>query len=275
MASLTPGSTRGRRHPGVMLASRIRPGGTDVVGGEATARPSKRGRAQTNENVAGDLKLAAPPAIAHRCGGEHRRSGGRTETTARRGSSAWGRGKGGVGERRAHPCRVPVLGEAGGGQGRRRASTEFAGRPRRRRPRRRRLRPSRVDSSLKDDEEDQALLLPHPAEIDGGRSDGKRRVTGAARVRVPGGILQRERRGKLEGDRGEREGTGGVLLVLTRPRERRGGAWAPRWHGGRARRPRRRQGRWFLRKPPGSFSEIKIRPFSPLFCLCLLVFCPT
>ena len=54
--------------------------GTDVVGGEATARPNKRGRVQTNEHAAGDLKVAAPLAGGHRSGGELRRSGDRTDT---------------------------------------------------------------------------------------------------------------------------------------------------------------------------------------------------
>ena len=48
-------------------------------------------------------------------------------------------------------------------------------------------------------------------------------VDGAVRVRVPGAILQRERRGKLEGDRGEREEGQGNVVFLMRRRARRGG----------------------------------------------------
>ena len=89
-------------------------------------------------------------------------------------------------------------------------------------------------------------------------------VGGAVRVRVPGAILQRERRGKLEGDRGEREEGQGNVVFLTRRRARRGG---PGRRGGSAVPAGRGadKRRDFSRKPPGPLFLLHFLPLLPLF----------
>ena len=141
-------------------------------------RPSAPRPKQTRLRVLLDVhdrKEAAPLPDVHRSVAGDDGARRPTRSTARRRTRALGRGEDTRGGSPAHPRSVLVLDWVGGGPEQRRACSEPVGRPPRRRPRRGRMRASRVDSSRREDEEDQAILLPHPAEPDGGRSDGKRR----------------------------------------------------------------------------------------------------